>query len=50
MEITTRVLELTQDADSPAGAPGFDRFWRNARILTAQASPPTSSATSATTI
>lgn len=39
MEITTRVLELTQGADSPAGAPGFDRFWRNARILTAQASP-----------
>ncbi|MFG2827107.1 acyl-CoA dehydrogenase [Streptomyces sp. NPDC048434] len=39
MDITTRVLELTQGAESPAGAPGFDRFWRNARILTAQASP-----------
>lgn len=39
MDITTRVLELTQGADSPAGALGFDRFWRNARILTAQVSP-----------
>lgn len=39
MDITTRVLELTQGAGSPAGALGFDRFWRNARLLTAQASP-----------
>lgn len=39
MDITTRVLELTQGADSPARALGFDRFWRNARLLTAQASP-----------
>ncbi|GAA2306438.1 FMNH2-dependent monooxygenase [Streptomyces caniferus] len=38
MDITTRVLELTQGAGSPAGALGFDRFWRNARILTARAS------------
>ncbi|MFF8785048.1 acyl-CoA dehydrogenase [Streptomyces sp. NPDC015125] len=39
MDITTRVLELTQGADSPARVLGFDRFWRNARLLTAQASP-----------
>ncbi|SED38699.1 Acyl-CoA dehydrogenase [Streptomyces sp. 2112.3] len=39
MDITTRVLELTQGADSPDRALGFDRFWRNARLLTAQASP-----------
>ncbi|MBL1089893.1 MULTISPECIES: acyl-CoA dehydrogenase family protein [Streptomyces] len=39
LEITTRVLELTDGADSPADGPGFDRFWRNARVLTAQGSP-----------
>ncbi|MGW7575598.1 acyl-CoA dehydrogenase family protein [Streptomyces sp. NPDC054765] len=39
MDITTRILELTQGAGSPAGAPGFDRFWRNARTLTAPVSP-----------
>ncbi|MFI1158843.1 acyl-CoA dehydrogenase [Streptomyces sioyaensis] len=39
MQITTRILELTQGAGSAADTLGFDRFWRNARILTAQASP-----------
>ncbi|MFI0714568.1 acyl-CoA dehydrogenase [Streptomyces inhibens] len=39
MHITTRILELTDGADSPADGPGFDRFWRNARVLTAQGSP-----------
>ncbi|MEU0273086.1 acyl-CoA dehydrogenase, partial [Streptomyces sp. NPDC006307] len=32
VHITTRVLELTDGA-------GFDRFWRNARVLTAHTSP-----------
>ncbi|MEU7283511.1 acyl-CoA dehydrogenase family protein [Streptomyces sp. NPDC045431] len=32
LHITTRVLELTDSA-------GFDRFWRNARVLTAHTSP-----------
>ncbi|WP_330315763.1 acyl-CoA dehydrogenase family protein [Streptomyces platensis] len=41
MRLTTRVLELTQGADSAADPLGFDRFWRNARVLTAQASPTT---------
>lgn len=35
LHITTRVLELTADAPSPATDPGLDRFWRNARALTA---------------
>ncbi|GAU70835.1 putative FMNH2-dependent monooxygenase [Streptomyces sp. NBRC 110611] len=39
MHITTRVLELTDGTGAPAGGPGFDRFWRNARVLTAQSSP-----------
>ncbi|MFJ3583212.1 acyl-CoA dehydrogenase family protein [Streptomyces sp. NPDC090127] len=42
VRITTRILELvdtTGSADAPGGGPGFDRFWRNARALTAQSSP-----------
>ncbi|TJZ59003.1 acyl-CoA dehydrogenase [Streptomyces piniterrae] len=39
MHITTRILELTGGADSPTDGPGFDRFWRNARVLTGQGSP-----------
>ncbi|MFC7304473.1 acyl-CoA dehydrogenase family protein [Streptomyces monticola] len=47
LRITTRVLELTARADDTATArtegtgqpPGFDRFWRNARVLTALDSP-----------
>ncbi|MFD3944353.1 acyl-CoA dehydrogenase family protein [Streptomyces sp. NPDC058579] len=42
VRITTRILELvdtTAPADAPGGGPGFDRFWRNARTLTAQSSP-----------
>ncbi|MFE0652615.1 acyl-CoA dehydrogenase [Streptomyces sp. NPDC059534] len=38
VHITTRVLELvdgTAGADDRGGGPGFDRFWRNARALTA---------------
>ncbi|MFJ3499390.1 MULTISPECIES: acyl-CoA dehydrogenase [unclassified Streptomyces] len=38
VHITTRILELvdgTAGADSRGGGPGFDRFWRNARALTA---------------
>ncbi|MFD8211250.1 acyl-CoA dehydrogenase [Streptomyces sp. NPDC059695] len=38
VHITTRILELvdgTAGADSRSGGPGFDRFWRNARALTA---------------
>ncbi|MFI1617601.1 acyl-CoA dehydrogenase family protein [Streptomyces lydicus] len=38
LQITTGVLELTGGADSLADDPGFDRFWRNARVLTAQGS------------
>ncbi|URZ99767.1 hypothetical protein NCG97_02290 [Streptomyces lydicamycinicus] len=41
MRLTTRVLELTQGADSAADPLGFDRFWRNARVLTARVSPTT---------
>ncbi|MFJ4868489.1 acyl-CoA dehydrogenase [Streptomyces sp. NPDC088757] len=40
VHITTRILELvdgTAGADSRGGGPGFDRFWRNARALTAPA-------------
>ncbi|MFF9011737.1 acyl-CoA dehydrogenase family protein [Streptomyces sp. NPDC014870] len=42
VRITTRILELvdtTAPADAPGGGPGFDRFWRNARALTAHSSP-----------
>ncbi|MER5963612.1 acyl-CoA dehydrogenase [Streptomyces sp. NPDC002057] len=38
VHITTRILELvdgTAGADVRGGGPGFDRFWRNARALTA---------------
>ncbi|MGW2014817.1 acyl-CoA dehydrogenase family protein [Streptomyces sp. NPDC001927] len=41
VRITSRILELvdtTAPADAPGGGPGFDRFWRNARTLTAQSS------------
>lgn len=38
LHITTRVLELTADAPSPTTDPGLDRFWRNARALTAHSS------------
>lgn len=40
LHITTRILELTADAHllAPAADPGFDRFWRNARALTAKSS------------
>lgn len=38
LHVTTRVLELTADAPSPAADPGLDRFWRNARALTAHGS------------
>ncbi|MCT4354034.1 acyl-CoA dehydrogenase family protein [Streptomyces sp. Je 1-79] len=42
VRITTRILELvdtTEPAEAPGGGPGFDRFWRNARALTARSSP-----------
>ncbi|GGT78917.1 acyl-CoA dehydrogenase family protein [Streptomyces lateritius] len=42
VRITTRILELVDTArecDAPGGGPGLDRFWRNARALTAQSSP-----------
>ncbi|MER7538494.1 acyl-CoA dehydrogenase [Streptomyces sp. NPDC097704] len=38
VHVTTRVLELvdgTTGAEAHGGGPGFDRFWRNARALTA---------------
>ncbi|MCX4986380.1 acyl-CoA dehydrogenase [Streptomyces sp. NBC_00572] len=38
VHITTRILEIvdgTAGADARSGGPGFDRFWRNARALTA---------------
>lgn len=38
LHITTRVLELTADAPALATDPGLDRFWRNARALTAHGS------------
>ncbi|MGB8938627.1 MAG: acyl-CoA dehydrogenase [Streptomyces sp.] len=38
LHITTRVLELTADVPSPSADPGLDRFWRNARALTAHTS------------
>ncbi|GHG09925.1 acyl-CoA dehydrogenase family protein [Streptomyces filamentosus] len=43
VRLTTRILELVEDAPPLApgtgGGPGFDRFWRNARALTARARP-----------
>ncbi|MFI9115917.1 acyl-CoA dehydrogenase family protein [Streptomyces venezuelae] len=42
VQITTRVLELVDGeagADARDGGPGFDRFWRNARALTAPTQP-----------
>lgn len=39
VDITTRILELTEAATSFDGGPALDRFWRNARALTAQSSP-----------
>ncbi|MCX5388906.1 acyl-CoA dehydrogenase [Streptomyces sp. NBC_00094] len=42
VRITTRVLELVdgaEGADAQGGGPGFDRFWRNARALTAPTQP-----------
>ncbi|GGV22722.1 FMNH2-dependent monooxygenase [Streptomyces longisporoflavus] len=38
LHITTRVLELTAGTPSPSADPGIDRFWRNARALTAHSS------------
>ncbi|MFF7178538.1 acyl-CoA dehydrogenase [Streptomyces sp. NPDC008121] len=40
--VTTRILELVdaaRAAEEPGGGPGLDRFWRNARVLTAHSSP-----------
>ncbi|WP_329123808.1 acyl-CoA dehydrogenase [Streptomyces sp. NBC_01353] len=37
IQITTRILELV--SDTAGGGPDFDRFWRNARALTASSSP-----------
>lgn len=39
VDITTRILELTQAATSFEGGASLDRFWRNARALTARSSP-----------
>lgn len=39
VDITTRILELTEGAASFDGRAALDRFWRNARALTAQSSP-----------
>ncbi|TFI27275.1 acyl-CoA dehydrogenase [Streptomyces sp. 4R-3d] len=39
VDITTRILELTEGAPSFDGRAALDRFWRNARALTAQSSP-----------
>lgn len=39
VDITTRILELTEAATSFDGGPALDRFWRNARALTARSSP-----------
>lgn len=39
VDITTRILELTEAATSFDAGPALDRFWRNARALTAQSSP-----------
>lgn len=44
VQLTTRILELVEGAPPAApgaggGGPGFDRFWRNARALTARTRP-----------
>lgn len=39
VDITTRILELTEPATSFDGGAALDRFWRNARALTARSSP-----------
>ncbi|GHA86529.1 FMNH2-dependent monooxygenase [Streptomyces termitum] len=44
VRLTTRILELVEGAPPAApgaggGGPGFDRFWRNARALTARTRP-----------
>lgn len=41
LHITTRILEITSGGGSRSRTadPGFDRFWRNARTLTARSSP-----------
>lgn len=39
VDITTRILELTEAATSFDGGAALDRFWRNARALTARSSP-----------
>lgn len=39
VDITTRILELTEGARSFEDGAALDRFWRNARALTAQSSP-----------
>ncbi|MEU9984380.1 acyl-CoA dehydrogenase [Streptomyces sp. NPDC050856] len=36
VQITSRLLELTDGADITDDGPGLDRFWRNARVLTAR--------------
>ncbi|MFI8962812.1 acyl-CoA dehydrogenase [Streptomyces sp. NPDC053493] len=42
VDITTRILQLVDPAttaDARGAGPGFDRFWRNVRALTAAVSP-----------
>ncbi|MCS0634852.1 acyl-CoA dehydrogenase [Streptomyces sp. LP05-1] len=39
VRLTSRLLELTDAAEAPDEGPGLDRFWRNARMLTARNSP-----------
>ncbi|MFE6223186.1 acyl-CoA dehydrogenase [Streptomyces sp. NPDC057854] len=40
VQLTTRILELVEGAPpAGGGGPGFDRFWRNARALTARTRP-----------
>ncbi|MFI8321613.1 acyl-CoA dehydrogenase family protein [Streptomyces sp. NPDC085529] len=40
VQLTTRILELVEGAPpAGVGGPGFDRFWRNARALTARTRP-----------
>lgn len=39
LHITTRILEITSGSRALTADPGFDRFWRNARTLTARNSP-----------
>ncbi|MFI7104546.1 acyl-CoA dehydrogenase family protein [Streptomyces sp. NPDC050161] len=40
LHVTTRLLELTEGAAASADDPGLDRFWRNARVLTAREASP----------